>query len=155
MIFYYILKSFYLYAISMWSGSAFFMTLFSAPAAFKVFKKEDAGKFTEFLLGKYFYLCFVLSFLSLVSFYLLTKNSLSFIPSINLFFITTAAILNFLKTFFLYPKLSKLKAAYYQTKIEEKYKDFLKLHKISVILNIVVLILTWLSLGITSLYLTF
>ena len=155
MLYYYILKSFYLYAIALWSGSAFFVTLFSAPAAFKVFPKEEAGRYTEFLLGKYFSLCFILSMLSITSFYLLIKNNLSFASAFNILLLLLAGMLNLINGFYLYPKAVKLKVEYYETNSKEEYDSFLKIHKISMLLNSITLVCLWMVLGITSLFLTF
>ncbi len=155
MLYYYLLKSFYLYSVSLWSGSAFFATLFSAPAAFKVFPKEEAGKYTEFLLGKYFYLCFILSVLSITSFYLLIKDNLSFASALNVLFLLISGMLNFINGFYLYPKAVKLKVEYYKTGNKTKYNSFLKIHKVSIILNSITLLCLLMILGITSLFLTF
>jgi len=155
MLAYYLLKSFYLYSIALWSGSAFFATLFATPAAFKVFSKEEAGKYTEYLLGKYFLLGIIFSILAITTFYLLERNDFSLISALNTLLLLIAGLLNFLNGIFVYPKASKLKVAYYETKDKNVYNSFLKLHKISLILNSLVLLCLWMILGITSLFLTF
>ncbi|WP_456456038.1 DUF4149 domain-containing protein [Thermovibrio sp.] len=152
---YFLLKSLYLYSISLWGGSLFFFTAIGAPLAFKVLPKEEAGKYTGAVFPKYFSLGYVLGSVALVSFYLLTKGSLTVVGWLNLLLILVANLLNFLNGLVIVPKASLLKADFYRTSNKELYNKFLKLHGVSMALNGVVLLLCLMVIGLTALYLTF
>ena len=68
------LKSLYLYSLTLWVGSMFFFTAVGAPAAFKILKKEEAGKYTGSVFPKYFGIGYILGLAALVSFYLFDKR---------------------------------------------------------------------------------
>ncbi len=150
-----ILKSLYLYAVSLWVGALFFFTAVGAPLAFKVLGKEEAGKYTGAVFPRYFGLGYILGLLSLVSFYLLTKDNMTLISSVNLFLLLIMNLLNFLNGFFIVPKTGILKAEFYRSNDRYFYDRFLKLHAVSMALNGITVVLGLMVIGITSLYLTF
>jgi hypothetical protein len=123
--------------------------------AFKVLPKEDAGKYTGAVFPKYFSLGYILGLTALISFYLLTRGNLSVISWLNLAILLVMNFLNFINGLLIVPKASLLKAKYYTSKDKSYYDTFLKLHGISMALNGLTLILGLMSLGLTSLYLTF
>ncbi len=150
-----ILKSLYLYAVSLWVGTLFFFTAVGAPLAFKVLSKEEAGKYTGAVFPRYFGLGYILGLLSLVSFYLLTKDNMTLISSVNLFLLLIMNLLNFLNGFFIVPRAGILKAEFYRSNDRSFYDRFLKLHAVSMALNGITVVLGLMVIGITSLYLTF
>ncbi len=150
-----LLKSFYLYAVSLWVGSLFFFTVIGAPMAFRVFEKEEAGRYTGAVFPKYFGLSYVLGLMSLVSFYLLTKENMGFISSINLLLLLIMNVATFANGFLIVPRAGLLKAEFYRSGDRSYYDRFLRLHSVSMVLNGLTLIFGLMVLGITSLYLTF
>ena len=90
-----LLKSLYLYSVSLWVGALFFFTAVGAPLAFKVLKKEEAGKYTGAVFPKYFGLGYIFGLLALISFYLLVKGNMTLIASVNLFLLLIMNLLNF------------------------------------------------------------
>ncbi len=152
---YFLLKSLYIYSISLWVGALFFFTVIGAPLAFKVLPKEEAGKYTGAVFSKYFGLGYLFGLLSLFSFYLLTKESLTAVGWLNLALLLLMNLLNFVNGLLIVPKASILKAEYYRSKDKAYYDSFLKLHALSMALNGLTLVLGLMALGITGLYLTF
>ncbi len=150
-----VLKSLYLYSVSLWVGALFFFTAIGAPMAFKVLKKEDAGRYTGAVFPKYFGLGYILGLLSLISFYFLTRESMTLISSINLFLLLLMNLFNFVNGLLIVPKAGLLKAEFYRSNDRSYYDKFLKLHAVSMALNGVTVILGLMVIGITSLYLTF
>ncbi len=150
-----ILKSLYLYAVSLWVGALFFFTAIGAPLAFKVLKKEEAGKYTGAVFPKYFGIGYVFGVLALISFYLLTRENMTLISSINIAILLLMNLLNFINGLLIVPKAGILKAEFYRSNDRSYYDKFLKLHAISMALNGVTVILGLMVIGITSLYLTF
>ncbi len=150
-----ILKSLYLYAISLWAGALFFFTVIGAPLAFKVLKKEDAGRYTGAVFPKYFGIGYVFGVLALISFYLLTRENMTLISSINIAILLIMNLLNFINGLLIVPKAGILKAEFYRSNDRSYYDKFLKLHAVSMALNGITVILGLMVIGITSLYLTF
>ena len=149
------LKSLYLYSLTLWVGSMFFFTAVGAPAAFKIFKKVEAGKYTGSVFPKYFGIGYILGLAALVSFYLLTRDAMNIFSWLNLAFLLLMNIFNFINGLIITPKANLLKISFYQTGDKSYYDRFLKLHGVSMALNGLTLILGLFSVGLTSLYLTF
>jgi hypothetical protein len=152
---FFLLKSLYIYSLSLWVGSVFFFSVVGAPMAFKVFPKEEAGKYTGSVFPKYFFLGYLFGALSLVSFYLLVKDNLGIFSSLNLVILALMNLFTVLNGAFIVPKAGILKAQFYRSQDEDYYSRFLKLHRVSVILNGITMILGLMALGLTSVYLTF
>jgi uncharacterized membrane protein len=152
---YFLLKSLYLYSVSLWVGSLFFFTVIGAPMAFKTLKKEDAGRYTGAVFPKYFGLGYIFGLTALVSFYLLTKNALNAISWLNLTLLLLMNLSNFVNGLLLVPKAGKLKAEFYRTEERSYYDRFLKLHGVSMALNALTLLAGLMVIGLTALYLTF
>ena len=150
-----LLKSIYLYSVALWVGALFFFTAVGAPMAFKVLKKEDAGRYTGAVFPKYFGLGYIFGLLSLISFYLLTKGNMSFVSSVNLILLLLMNLFNFVNGLLIVPKAGLLKAEFYRSNDRSYYDSFLKLHAVSMALNGITVILGLMVVGITSLYLTF
>ena len=150
-----LLKSLYLYSVSLWVGALFFFTAVGAPLAFKVLKKEEAGKYTGAVFPKYFGLGYIFGLLALISFYLLVKGNMTLIASVNLFLLLLMNLLNFVNGLLIVPKAGLLKAEFYRSNDRSYYDRFLKLHAVSMALNGITVILGLMVVGITSLYLTF
>ncbi|MEO2065173.1 MAG: DUF4149 domain-containing protein [Desulfurobacteriaceae bacterium] len=152
---YFLLKSLYIYSVSLWVGGLFFFTVIGAPMAFKVLPKEEAGKYTGAVFPKYFGIGYIFGLTALLSFYVLTKGSLNAISWLNLSLLLLMNLLNFLNGLLIVPKASLLKVEYYRTKDKSYYDNFLKLHGLSMALNGLTLVLGLMVVGITGLYLTF
>ncbi len=151
---FFLLKSIYVYSVSLWVGSLFFFTAVGAPMAFKVFPKEEAGRYTGAVFPKYFFLGYLFGFAALVSYYFLVRDSLGVLSSLNLLTLVLMNLLTVVNGVFLVPKAGVLKAEYYRNGERTYYERFLKLHRVSVVLNGITLILGLMTLGITSIYLT-
>ncbi|TCK06691.1 DUF4149 domain-containing protein [Phorcysia thermohydrogeniphila] len=149
-----LLKSLYLYSISLWVGSLFFFSAVGAPAAFRALPKEEAGKYTGTVFPKYFGLGYIFGLTALVSLYLLTKNTLTLLSSLVLLLLLLMNLLNVVNGLVIVPKASLLKAEFYRSKEESYYNKFLKLHRVSMVLNALTLILGLMAIGVTSLYLS-
>ena len=149
-----LLKSLYLYSISLWVGSLFFFSAVGAPTAFKALPKEDAGKYTGTVFPKYFGLGYIFGLTALISFYTLTKSALSITSSLTLLILLLMNLLNVINGTVVVPKAGLLKAEFYRTRDESYYSKFLKLHRVSMILNALTLILGFMAIGVTSLYLS-
>jgi len=150
-----LLKSLYLYSISLWVGALFFFTAIGAPLAFKVLKKEEAGKYTGAVFPKYFALGYIFGLIALVSFYLLVRENMTLVASVNLVLLLLMNLLNVVNGLLIVPKAGLLKAEFYRSNDRTYYDRFLKLHAISMALNGITVILGLMVIGITSLYLTF
>jgi hypothetical protein len=133
----------------------FFFTVIGIPAAFKIFKKEEAGKYTGSVFPKYFGSGYILGLVTLVSFYLLTKDAMNIFSWLNLTFLLLMNIFNFINGLIITPKAGFLKVGFYQTGDKSYYDKFLKLHRVSMVLNGLTFTLGLFSIGLTSLYLTF
>lgn len=151
----FLLKSIYLYSISLWVGALFFFTAVGAPLAFRVLPKEEAGKYTGAVFPKYFSLGYIFGILALLSFYLLVRGNLGVVSSVNLLILILMNLFNFINGLLIVPKAGILKAEFYRTKDKLYYDKFLKLHGVSMALNGVTVVLGLMSVGLTSLYLTF
>ncbi len=151
----FLLKSIYLYSISLWVGALFFFTAVGAPLAFRVLPKEEAGKYTGAVFPKYFSLGYIFGILALLSFYLLVRGNLGVVSSVNLLILILMNLFNFINGLLIVPKAGILKAEFYMTKEKSLYDRFLKLHAVSMALNGVTVVLGLMSVGLTSLYLTF
>ncbi|RUM90779.1 MAG: DUF4149 domain-containing protein [Thermovibrio sp.] len=151
----FLLKSIYLYSISLWVGALFFFTAVGAPLAFRILSKEEAGKYTGAVFPKYFSLGYIFGILALLSFYLLVRGNLGVVSSVNLLILILMNLFNFINGLLIVPKAGILKAEFYMTKEKSLYDRFLKLHAVSMALNGINVILGLMSVGLTSLYLTF
>ena len=149
------LASVYLYCVSIWVGGIFFFTTIGAPSAFKVFKKKDAGMYTNFVFPKYFGLGYILGISCLVSLFFLVRQHLSVLSSFSLLILVIMNLLNILNGMFIVPKAEKLKFSYYEKAEEKVYDRFLSYHKVSMVLNAINVFLGLLLIGITSMYLDF
>jgi uncharacterized membrane protein len=152
---YFLLKSLYIYSITLWVGALFFFTVIGAPMAFKVLPKEEAGKYTGAVFPKYFSLGYIFGLTALSTFYLLTKDSLNAVSWLNLLLLLLMNLFNFVNGLLIAPKAGLLKAEFYRTKDKSYYDRFLKLHAVSMALNGLTLVLGLMVVGITALYLTF
>ncbi len=108
-----------------------FFSFVVAPILFKTLPKEQAGKVVERVFPLYFGLCLGLDALSLLAVF---KANVGFILILILILTIT---LNAIQLYVIIPESREKK--------KTDYKGFLKLHKISVILNMSVVILNLLG----------
>jgi hypothetical protein len=109
-----------------------FFSFIVAPILFKTLPKEQAGKVVERVFPIYFGLCMALDALSLLAVF---KANVGFILILILILTIT---FNAIQIYVIIPESREKKRT--------DYKAFLKLHKISVILNLSVVILNFLGI---------
>ncbi len=148
-----IVKFAYLMSLIIWIGSIIFFSFFGAPSIFKVLDRELAGKVVGDIFPKYWMIGYICSATVLGSLFLLrkygTENTMVRIVlvSIMLFVVYVAGL-------GIGTKAKRIKAQMYATEDtemrEEIRKKFMKIHGISMAMNMTTLLLGVITIFITA-----
>ncbi|GJQ57950.1 MAG: DUF4149 domain-containing protein [Candidatus Scalindua sp. AMX11] len=145
----------HLTSLVVWIGSIVFFSFFAAPSIFKILGKELAGDVVGDIFPKYWLIGYVCSTIALGSLISLWKTGMSGI----LFRVILLSVM-FVSTFYtglcIGSTARDLKAQMRTTEEGEKREDlrkqFSKLHRRSMIMNVLILILGVITLFMTAVY---
>lgn len=144
------LKYIHLLSIVIWLGGMVFFSYVAAPAAFKVLERQAAGDFVGVVFPKYFFMGYVASVVLLITLYLIGKNNLAAIraPLVIMALLTGLA---FVHGMVIGPKARSIKAEYKSlAEGPEKAalkKSFGKIHGVSAVVNMLIVLLCLVYLG--------
>lgn len=134
----------YNFILALWVGGIFIFTFLVTPIIFQSFSSDTAGQIVGKLFPYYFPYNLILSVLALVVFLLFIGIQGKFQNKITLILLIAALLINLFVTLKLYPDIKGVKQQI--VTFETQSDDFLlrnksqKLHKVSAILNIILLI---------------
>ncbi len=138
-----ILNFIYLSSIVIWIGMIFFTTFFAAPSIFKVLPRETAGEVMGSIFPKYWIVGYVSSLVALGSTLAISKT-LGFWPGERLTILIIMTMLSFFSGLVIGTKAraikAKMKVAEGEAKAELR-KSFGKVHAVSAVINLTILIL--------------
>lgn len=144
------LKYIHLFAITIWLGGMVFFSYVAAPAAFKVLERQTAGDFVGVVFPKYFIMGYVASIVLLITLYLIGKNNLAAVRA-PLIIMAVLVGLSLVHGLVIGPKARAIKAEYRNLADgPEKTllkKSFGKIHGVSAVLNLVIVLLCLVYLG--------
>jgi len=140
-----LLKYIHLLSISLWLGGMFFFSLIVAPAIFRTLSRQDAGTVVGLIFPKYWILGYISSTVLLVTLYLIAKGDIEAVktPMIILGVVTALAFTSGLvigSKARVVKEEMRAEATPEPLKIELR-KKFGKLHAISSVINVAILIL--------------
>jgi hypothetical protein len=134
----------YNFILALWVGGISIFTFLVTPIIFQSFGRDTAGEIVGKLFSYYFPYNLVLSVLALASFLVFIRIKINIQNKIALFLLTIAILINLFITFKLYPDIVSVKQQIktFETQSDESplRNQFRKLHAISAILNILLLI---------------
>lgn len=147
-------KYIHLLALVIWIGSIVFFSFIGAPSVFQTLDRKTAGDVVGAIFPKYYALGYVLSLVSLTTLgYLGYKAGFSQPVKTGLVILAVMAGISFYSGLVTAPKVNAVKyqmrAETDESKVETLRKQFGKLHGISMIQNVAVLVL-----GLVLLYFT-
>lgn len=139
-----ILGFIYLLSIVVWIGMIFFTTFFAAPSIFKVLPRESAGDVMGSIFPKYWIIGYVTS-LSALGSTLLISRTLGFYPGERLIILIIMTVLSFFSGLVVGRRArvikAKMKAAGEGELKAGLRKSFGKVHAVSAIINLTILVL--------------
>lgn len=140
----FVLKYIHLLSIVIWLGGMVFFSYVAAPAAFKVLERQTAGDFVGVVFPKYFFMGYVASLILLITLYFIARNNLAAVRA-PLIIMAVLVGLSFVHGMVIGPKARSIKAEYRNLpdgpeKTALK-KSFGKIHGVSAVLNLVVVLL--------------
>jgi len=134
----------YNFILALWVGGIFIFTFLVTPIIFQSFGRDTAGEIVGKLFPYYFPYNLVLSFLALAIFLVSIGIKKNIQNKITIILLTIAILINLFVTFQLHPDIERIKQ---QIKTFETHSDeslmrnkFRKLHGVSALLNILLLI---------------
>jgi hypothetical protein len=134
----------YILVLSLWFGGIAIFTFITTPVIFKSFNRDLAGEIVGKLFPGYFLYLLVLSALALLFFFLTSPNLSTTVARVTLSLLAATLIVNLYVTFKLHPDAVGVKQRI--TSFERESKDtparreFARLHAVSAVLNLLVLI---------------
>jgi hypothetical protein len=130
--------------LALWTGGMALFTFIVTPAIFRSFGRDQAGEIVGKLFPGYFLYLLVLSALALVLFFLLGAVQATPLYRASLFLLVVAIIINAYVLFSLHPRTVEVKqqvASFERTAPDSPArKEFRKLHGVSAVLNLFLLI---------------
>ena len=140
------LQFIHLLSLAVWIGSIVFFSFVAAPAIFKTLPRETAGDVVGRIFPQYYKLGYVCGIFALGTLPLISSGAME--RAICLVLMT---VVTFYSAFMMGPKIRRLKNELRETteNIEQKKRQFSKLHGISMGLNMLVL-----ATGLILLFLT-
>jgi uncharacterized membrane protein len=134
----------YKFILALWVGGMFIFTFLVTPIIFQSFGRDTAGEIVGKLFPYYFPYNFIISIIALASFFLFVGISGKLQSKITIVLLTAAVLMNLFITFKLYPDIKGVKQQItsFETESDESpmRTKFKKLHGVSAILNILLLI---------------
>ena len=138
-----ILNFIYLLSVVIWIGTIFFTTFFVAPSVFKVLPREQAGEVMGSVFPKYWIVGYVTSVLALGSTILISR-ALGFYPGERMTILIIMTVLSFFSGLVIGRKARAIKGLMKEADAQEKAelrKSFGKVHGVSAMINLLILIL--------------
>jgi hypothetical protein len=136
--------SIYNILLALWVGGIAIFSFLITPIIFKGFERDTASAIVDKLFPFYFPYNLIISLAALVSFLLVAKFQTGIAGKLSFALIIAAIVINAFITFKLYPDIKRTKAAitsFEQTSSESlERKEFRRLHGISAVLNLLLLI---------------
>ncbi|HTF99853.1 MAG TPA: DUF4149 domain-containing protein [Nitrospirota bacterium] len=136
--------SIYTIIIAFWVGGMFLFTFLLTPAIFKSYGRDMAGDIVGHLFPGYFFYTFALSALALILGFLAMSNRTAFVSRLTLLLLAAALVVNTYVFFKLHPDSVSVKQQITSFEHEPKdtpaRKEFTRLHAISAMLNLAVLV---------------
>ena len=130
--------------LALWVGGIFIFTFLVTPIIFQSFGRDTAGEIVGKLFPYYFPYNLILSVLALIIFLLFIGIRGKIQNKITIILLAAAIIINIFITFKLYPDIQNVKQQItsFETQTDESpmRKQFRKIHGISAIMNILLLI---------------
>ena len=134
----------YTFILSLWVGGMALFTFIVTPAIFRSYRRDLAGQIVGTLFDGYFVYILVLSGLALLFFFLLRADQTARAYRISLALIVAALLVNTYVTFKLHPAVVKVKGqvASFESEppVSSARKAFARLHAVSAVLNLFVLL---------------
>ena len=134
-------KYVHLFVLTFWLGGMMFFSYIAAPAAFKVLPRETAGDFVGAVFPKYFAIGIAASLILLFTLLYMGRNNLAALRAP----VIIMAVLSIFHGTVIGPKARavkmEMKAAEQGPKKAELSKSFGRIHAVSAILNLVVVLL--------------
>jgi hypothetical protein len=139
-----VLLFFYLLVLALWTGGVALFTFIITPLIFKSYGRDEAGEIVGRLFPGYFVYLLVLSSLALLLFFLLRPDRMTGAYRVSLVLLTAALLVNIYVTFKLHPEAVKIKHRISSFERESPdspaRKEFRRLHAVSSVLNLFVMI---------------
>jgi hypothetical protein len=139
-----VLLFFYLLVLALWTGGVALFTFIITPLIFKSYGRDEAGEIVGRLFPGYFVYLLVLSGLALLLFFLLRPDRMTGAYRVSLVLLTAALLVNIYVTFKLHPEAVKIKHRISSFERESPdspaRKEFRRLHAVSSVLNLFVMI---------------
>lgn len=136
--------SIYNILLALWVGGMAIFTFLITPVIFKGFERDMASAVVDKLFPFYFPYNLIISMAALLCFFFFTNLQSGISKKISLGLIIAAVVINSFITFKLYPDVKKVKAAitsFEQTSPDSlQRKAFRRLHGVSAVLNLLLLI---------------
>jgi len=146
----FVIKYIHLFAIVIWLGGMIFFSYVAAPAAFKVLERQTAGDFVGVVFPKYFIMGYVASVVLLITLYIIGRNNLAAVRA-PLVIMAVLTCLSFVHGMVIGAKTRSIKAEYRSLSDgPEKTalrKSFGKIHGVSAVVNLVIVLLCLVYLG--------
>jgi uncharacterized membrane protein len=135
---------FYNFILALWVGGIFIFTFLVTPIIFQSFGRDTAGEIVGKLFPYYFPYNLIISVVALIVFFLFIGTRGKLESNITRIFLIAAVLTNLFVTFKLYPDMKSVKQqiSTFETQSDESpaRNKFKKLHGVSAILNILLLI---------------
>lgn len=150
-----IVKFIHIMSLVVWIGGIIFFSFFAAPSIFKVLDRELAGDVVGNIFPKYWLIGYICSPIALGTLIFLAKYSTASV-GIRIVLLSVMLITVFFTGLAIGSKAKKIKAEMRATedvvKKEEIRKHFGKIHGISIMLNMAVLLMGIATIFITAYY---
>jgi hypothetical protein len=134
----------YSFLLALWTGGMFIFTFLVTPVIFKSYGRDTAGEIVGKLFPYYFPYNLVLSVLALIIFLLFIGTRGKPQNKITIILLTAAVVINIFIAFKLYPDITSVKQQIStfetQTDASPARDQFRKMHGMSAILNILLLL---------------
>ena len=148
-----IIKFAYLMALIIWIGSIIFFSFFGAPSIFKVLDRELAGRVVGDIFPKYWMIGYICSATVLGTLLLLRKFGTANTTA-RIIIVSVMIIVVYITGLGIGTKAKRIKAQMYATddtvEREEIRKKFMKIHGVSMSMNMTVLLLGLITIFITA-----
>ncbi len=139
-------KYLHLAVMAVWFGGMIFFSFIAAPSIFKNFPRETAGDIVGSIFPKYFLMGYVSSVLMLATLLAIGRANLSAIRA-PLIILALMTALTFVSGMIVGAKAHAIKEEIHQTtdagKKEELTKSFKKIHGLSMVINLTIIILAF------------
>lgn len=158
------LKFAHFFSIAIWFGSLVFFSFFAAPSIFRSLSREDAGKLVGLIFPKYYMVGYVCGFLAITSLFVLGNMEGNKFPEVRFYILVFMSAVTLYSGIFVGGKARRIKLQIAEAreadgddkeKLGNLRKEFGKTHRVSMILNVTVLLSALALVYLTSQSLSF